>query len=187
MTNFVNYQVELCEANATLIDKMNSLMLPGYNSGDATTAPAKTEKKTASKKESGPTMAEVKKVVKEAKAAHGEDHVRACLASVDVDDEDLTLAKAVSAVDPEQYQTFIEALNTAPEPSDDLDDEDDEEFGDDEATVSVDDVKAAVKAYAKSEGRDEAREAMKKCKAKNFADIKNISEANLTKLYGLVS
>lgn len=184
--NTVTWSVEMTEKNAPLIDKVNTLLIPGY--GGTTEAPAKTEtKKPAAKK--GMTLTALKKEVKAVKEEFGQEHIENVLTEdFDIDDS-LTFAKQISALNPDDYEKFLEAIKTAPAESDEDDEFDDEEFDDieDEETVSVEDVKAAVKSFAKENGKDEAKAAMGKVGIKLLADIGDLSAAKLTKLYGLVS
>ena len=165
MTHFVNYQIELCEANGALLDKINELLIPNYGGVSKTTSnTTNSDDSDASTSTKKITMATVKKGVKAAKDDHGMDFIKACIEAVD-GDIDQTLAKNISSINPDQYSAFLSALEAGPsdEDEDDHFGDEDDDFGDidDQGTVSVDDVKAAVKAYAKEHGRDKANGIMK--------------------------
>jgi len=195
MTNYVNYQVELTPANASLINQLNKLIITGDD------APAETPKSTPSQgksstavddqntPDSGTTLADFKTAAKASKKDHGEEFTMAVLTEAGVDVA-TTLGRTMSKVEQDQYDDIITIWQAGPvttaasdEPEDDLEDdlEDDDDLGDD--VPSIDAVKTALKAYAKETGRDEAKELMAKYGVKALSGVDKLDDDKLTKLF----
>lgn len=178
--NHINYAVEVCEENAQLIDAMNQLMLGGTTASTSTTSDAGGD---------AVTMQAFKSAAKKAKKTHGEDWCQSVLEDAGVDVKS-SLGRSISAVDEDAYQTIMDAWAEGPQDTsddDDLEEEEEEEeddFGDDEdeAEVDAEAVKKALKAYAKSEGRDEAKAIMTKHKIAALSGVDKMKPAAMAKL-----
>lgn len=174
--NHINYAVEVCEENAQLIDAMNQLMLGGTTASTTTTSGAG----------DAVTMQAFKNAAKKAKKTHGEDWCQTVLEDAGVDIKS-SLGRSLSAVDEDAYQTIMDAWAEGPQDTDDLDEEEEEEDDDlldedDEAEVDAEAVKKALKAYAKSEGRDEAKAIMTKHKITALSGVDKMKPAAMAKL-----
>lgn len=182
--NFINYQVALTPENATLIDKMNELMLGTKPpADDKTTSPKTTTAKETPAEEDTPKLLlkDMRQAVKTAKADHGEDFVNSVLDDNDIDNPG-TLAKRVSAIDTGDYTKLIELLAAGPAETEDdgLGDDEDDGLGDDlDDEVDVESVKTALKAYAKSAGRDKAKELMAANGAKALSEVDKCDQTQL--------
>lgn len=185
-TNYINYQVELTEANAPVIEKINVLLIPGYPGNLETTS--KSSDSSTSTSSNKITLSAVKKVVTTAKKEHGMDFVNKCIDHVG-GDTDETLAKNVSSIYPDEWAAFIVSLKTGPSDSDaDFDEEADDDFGEEEEEeIDAEAVKTAVRAYASEHGRDKAKAVMKKQKIGTLSDVDDLSQAKLTKLLAAVA
>lgn len=160
-----------------------------------TTAPSEsdtqaTESSAKSSSSSKVTFDEFKAAAKKAKTDHGEDFVMEVLLAAGTEKQS-TLLKTVQEADKELYANIIEAWAEGPqakaEPeaeakADDLDDGlGDDGLGDEaeEAEVSADAVKLALKAYAKEKSRDEAKAIMNNNGAKTLTDVEKCSQKQL--------
>lgn len=180
--NYINYQVELTEANASIIEQINVLLIPGYP-GNAD-PPSKSSNPKI-------TMSTLKKAVTAAKKDHDISFVNACIEVLDGTTSD-TLAKNVASIDQDKWPAFIAALEAGPTDSDvDFDEEADDEFEDDEIDeideIDANAVKLAVRAHAKEHGRDAAKALMKKHKVNSLSDINDLSTVKLIKLMKAVA
>ena len=206
-TNNVTYQIALTPENAPKIDAINQIMLgDSYTTeapkkvpatGQKKTAPA--EKKPTTKKEtsekSAPTitMAEVKAAAKAAKKDHGEDFVKGVLEANDVEVA-TTLGRAMSAIPENAYAAIIALWEAGPPVTEQASDEpeddglgDDDEFGDDDASeVTAEAVKKAVKAYAKSVDRDEAKAILADNGAASLSKVDDCSQEQLQAIFKAV-
>lgn len=184
--NYVTWMVELTEANAPLIDQINTLLVPGYIGSTGTTSTK--DKPVKKEKPAKISMKDIKTAAKAASKEHSTGFVLECIEAVDVDIEGLTLPKAVSAVDPSEYPKLLSLLDAGPTDLDDDDDfDDDDEFEDDNETVSSDDVKTACKAYKEENGIPAIKKVLKAVGCAKYGDIEDLSAAKLTKLFGLVA
>lgn len=199
MNNFVTFQIALLAANAALIDQVSQLIL---GSSTVTEEPAPTKAPAAKTTKAEPAAKapakaataateetsydQFKDCIKKVKAEHGQEFIDTTLSAAGVT-IGASLAKTVSAVDPEQYADLIEILSAGPtdqaadEPEDDGFDDDD--GLEDEAEVTVEAVKAAAKAYAKDVGRDEAKEIMTKHGAPTLTAIDKCTPKQLAEMF----
>ena len=108
--------------------------------------------------------------------------------------KELTDAKTVTAVLKEfdvktpaaaaksdDFEEIYEALMDAIEENGGDDEEGDDEEGDDE--VTIDDVKKACQAFAKSEGKEELEEVLEEFGIKSVRSLSKLSEDELAELY----
>ena len=184
MSNFVNYQVELKPENAELINQLNSLLITGSS------APAVTPASTAGDNDTADTisMDELKKVARKIKKKHGEEFAQKAITDLGFEIAS-SLGRSISKLDSENYAAVIAAWEAGPQASeeddlgDDLDDSDglDDDDGLDDNTPEVDAeaVKTALKAYAKSTGRAEAKEIMNKHGAKVLSNVDDCTPEQL--------
>ena len=201
MSNYVNYQIALIPANASLIDKLNKLLVTGEESVTETSAKTETVKvdskstkpevKPTPKAEetSGASITDLKNAAKEAKKNHGEEFTMQILTDAGVEVES-TLGRSMGKVDADQYDDIIAAWSAGPQAQASSDEpEDDDDFGDDEddglgdEAPTAEAVSLALKAYAKSTGREEAKALMVKYGAAALSNIKDLSADKLTKLF----
>lgn len=187
--NQVMFAIVATPANAELIDKVSKLILgddytakPEKTSDKTTSKPEKTEAKDTSKATT--SLADFKKAAKAAKDEFGEEFVTSVIEAAGIEPKQ-TLARSVAAVPEEQYDDIIALWQAGPEEAANTSDDSDDDFDDDDsddADVTPEAVKTAVKAYAKENGRDEAKELMAKHGAKSLAEIDNLKPAQLAKL-----
>jgi len=190
-SNLVTWSVELTEANAPLIDKINTLLVPGYTGPTGTTPTKETPPKK--EKPAKVSMKDIKNAAKAASKEHSTGFVLECIKAVDGETEDLTLPKAVASIEASEYPKFLSLLDAGPTDSDedddfeDDDDLDDDEFEDDDETVDVDTVKTACKAYKEENGIPAIKKVLKAVGCAKYGDIEDLSAAKLTKLMKLVA
>lgn len=173
--------------NRVLMNKFLSSNLPdeGEKTRKAGKAVETDESETA-----GISVDDIKAAARKANKAHGEDFVKAVLEALDVD-VGKSAARALSKLEEDQFETFLELLNAGPadddedeeddeDEDDDLEDDEDEE--DDDEEITGDSVKAKLKAYAKEESSTEAKKLMKKHGCASLAEVAKLSKAKLAKL-----
>jgi len=100
-----------------------------------------------------------------------------------------SLAKRVSAMDSDDYASFISGCEAGPTESDDdlEDDDDDLEDDDDEEAPTVEAVKTALRAYSKSTGREEAKAIMNKNGADKLSEVDKCNESQLIAMFKAVT
>ena len=192
MSNYVTYQVALTPENAELIDKVNTLLVPGYAKTTATTETSGTE----TTEPTGPTLDDVKTAAKVAKKEHGEDFANEVLDGAGVKAAS-TLGRRMSAIDPSQYEGVIATWSAGPQEvpttDDDLGDDDDDglgddDLGDDDATPppTAEAVKTALKAFSKSTGREEAKQIMSDHGVAALSKVDDCTPEQLTSMFKLL-
>ena len=197
MSNFLTYQIELTPENAGLIDKVNSLLVPGYATSAPSSSPSETVTKAteAPAETTGPTIADVKTAAKAAKKEHGEDFANEVLDGAGVK-AGTTLGRRMSAIDQAQYAEVIAGWEAGPQAApatdddndglgDDLDDDDDG-LGDDTPPPTVEAVKTALKAYSKSTGRAEAKKIMSDNGVAALSNVDDCTPEQLTAMFKLL-
>lgn len=177
--NTVTWSVPLKPENATLIDKINKMLIGGEASS---TSSQETTTESASDAISYDTL---KEAAKAAKATHGEDFAMQVLKDFKVD-VGSTLGRSLKPIDESLYGKVIAAWENGPiEDEDDFGDgpskEEDDDFGDD-TSIAPDAVKTALKALANSKGRDAAKALMAKHKVKLLSEVDEASQATLAAL-----
>lgn len=195
-TNNVTFTLALIPDNAEKIDQINRIILgdsytasaPAPSKETKTSKAVKETTKSETKEEtSGVTADQFKKAAQAAKKDHGEDFCMEVLKEQGVK-VGASLGRSIGKVDEDDRQTVMDLWSVGPteqasdEPEDDDDFGDEDLDGDDEAEVTVDAVKAALKAYAKEVGRDEARELMQSAGAKSLSAVGDLSSAKLSGL-----
>lgn len=135
------------------------------------------------------SIEDLKKAAKKAKADHGEDFAMQVLKDADVDVA-ATLGRSMGKVSEEQYADVIAAWEAGPQVTEQSADEpeddgfgDDDELEEDTSEVTADAVKVALKAYAKSVGRDEAKEIMTKHGASALSKVDDCSAKQLSAMF----
>lgn len=136
------------------------------------------------------TIDDLKKAAKKAKADHGEDFAMQVLKDADVDVA-ATLGRSMSKIAENQYAMIIASWEEGPIPTtgqaaDEPEDDgfgDDDELEEDTSEVTADAVKVALKAYAKSVGRDEAKEIMTKHGASALSKVDDCSAKQLSAMF----
>lgn len=163
------------------------------NPEEVARAAAEAEREAA---EPGITFGELKKIVQGVKKDKGEQFILAILDTLGVDGPKLTLGRRMSKVPEDQYAALVDLMNTtepAPEPEPEPTPE--PEVTLDEAAVadvleedtleetpvahSVDEVKSAIRSFAKGSGRDAAIDALKSAGLKKLADIDDATPEQL--------
>jgi hypothetical protein len=135
----------------------------------------------------GPTFAELKVAAKAAKVAHGNDFAMETLESLGVTMAN-TLGKSISAVDQSMFSDVIAAFEAGPQetPTTEEPEEDDgfdEEEEEDTSEVTAEAVKTALKAYAKSVSRDEAKAIMQEHGAAALSKVDDCTPAQLKAMF----
>ena len=194
MSNYVTYQVALTPENAELIDKVNTLLIPGYAESETTATTETTEPTTA--KTTGPTLDDVKTAAKAAKKEHGEDFANEVLDGAGVK-TGASLGRRMSAIDESQYAGVIATWSAGPQEipttDDGLGDDDDDglgddDLGDDDATPppTAEAVKTALKAFSKSTGREEAKKIMSDHGVAALSKVDDCTPEQLTSMFKLL-
>ena len=212
-TTTVTYNIALVPENAAKIDQINRIILgEAYTTSStpvaekAVTKPAiKESTKAANKAEDAiaaddqkvaaqaeadeVSIDDLKKAAKKAKADHGEDFAMQVLKDADVDVA-ATLGRSMGKISEDQYADVIAAWEAGPQATPQVADEpEDDGFGDDDeleentSEVTADAVKVALKAYAKSVGRDEAKEIMTKHGASALSKVDDCSAKQLSAMF----
>lgn len=143
----------------------------------------------------GPTLEDVKRAVKKAKADYGEEEVHKMLDTLKVK-KSPQLGRRITTLDPSQYETVIGFLELGPIkvdiPDEELETETVEEVKtlfdaaekeEAPAEISVEAVETALRAYAKSVGREEAKGVMQKHGANVLSEVKNCSPEQLQAMF----
>lgn len=176
--NYVNYQVELIPDNAELINQINVLVMGGADATQ-TTASDDTGKETST---DAISATDVKNAARKVKKNHGEEFAMGVLEDADIETGS-SLGRSLKTIPEDQYADIIAAWEAGPKASTKDDDDDDDDFGDDDddddAEVTAESVKLALKAYAKSDGRAEAKAIMNKHGAKALSDVDDCTSKQL--------
>ncbi len=195
--NVVTWSLALLPENAAKIDQINQIILGDSYSAKAPIEKAKEtvkETKTSTKEEStetaGVSQSDLQAAAKAAKAEHGVDFVKECIEAAGGTLK-RALGQSLSSIDAESHEAFIKALEDGPKPteqaSDELEDDgfDDDEDGLDDAeeAPTVEAVKAALKAYAKETGREEAKQIMNDNGAAKLQNVDDCTPAQLTAMF----
>lgn len=187
-TPYITFQVPLI-GNEDLIAEVSSLI---SGSATASSSAASEDKPTRSAPEaktkgkgkakakdtggSDLSIDDMKKLVRAAKAEHGEDFCKDCIGAVE-GKTNVSLGRCLSSVKEDRYADLKALLEAGPEESDE---EDDDGLGADE--VSVEDVKKAVRAYSKEAGRDEAKALLKKYGCGSLTQVDDLDQDDLQAL-----
>jgi hypothetical protein len=178
--NTVTFTIESTKENRYKIEAITAIVYDQSNSKPAeatTTNVSKPEPKQS--EESGLSFDEFKKVVKKAKADFSEDFVNDVFDKFCVK-KGASLGRRCSSVDEKDYVGIIDALEAGEVKS-----EEDDDFGDysddseSTAEINFEDVKTALKAYAKEGNRDEAKTIMKANGAENLTNVENCKQSQL--------
>lgn len=195
--NLVTWSLALLPENATKIDQINQIILGDSYSAKAPIEKAKEtvkETKTSTKEEStetaGVSQSDLQTAAKAAKTEHGVDFVKECIEAAGGTLK-RALGQSLSSIDAEAHLSFIQDLKDGPKPteqaSDELEDDgfDDDEDGLDDAeeAPTVEAVKAALKAYAKETGREEAKQIMNDNGAAKLQNVDDCTPAQLTAMF----
>jgi len=197
-TSFINYQIALTAENAEVIDTLNKMLIGDYtrtstkntDSGDAdigesTKEKPKDKKKAAGKKKVTVNYDVFKKAAIGSKKDNGEEFTLQVL--VDAGVKEGTLPAMCKATDKGLYVEIIASWVAGPSEDSttetDEDEWDNENDDDDSEVPTVDAVKAAAKAYAKSVGKDEAKEIMAEHGAKALSKIGECSDKQLIGMF----
>ncbi len=184
--NTITYNINLTPDNAEVIDKINKLLISGYSS---TTETINTEQANDCTETAAPatdvSFNDFKKAAKAAKTTHDEAFVSSVMIANGVEKQS-TLLKTCAAATPEQYEAIIAGWEVGPVEIDDDGFGDDDDL-DDEPEVSADAVKIALKAYAKSESKDAAKEVMKKYKVEALSDVDKCTPKVLASILAAVT
>lgn len=168
--------------NRNLFNKFMSANLP---ESDAVKTKSSKTKDEPEESDSDISLADFKKAAKTVKKDFGEEFALEILSDHKVK-VGTSLARSLSKVDEDDYESVINAWVTGPEEKDDddLDEDDDDldEDDDEDEELDGDAVALALKAYAKENGRDEAKELMKKHKVKDLAAVKKLTGKKLAAL-----
>lgn len=190
MTKII-YEVDLKPENAEVIDKINRLLIADYSESSPrpssdTPHPSPQETDTQSKpKKSNTELDALKKAAKAAKKEHGESFCLEVLDSLGIKVKD-SLGKSISAISKDDYEEVMNLWKAGPQESEEEPEDDDfEDDSEEEAAADVDPeaVVKAIKAYAKSEGKDEARAMLKKHGFKKPVDIPEGDMKNIVALF----
>lgn len=199
--NFVKYQIEATAENAELIQAIAALMTGGTVTAPQVQVPAdkpepkatkttKTKVVEESPADPGITHADLRGLLKEARAEHGEDFCKAVLSANGAAEN--SLGRMLSALTEDTYADVAAQLQAGPtetaadEPEDELDDEDDgldDDTEEDTSEVTAEAVKLAVKAYAKEVGRNEAKELMNSNGAASLSKIDDCTPKQLQAMF----
>lgn len=190
-TSFINYQIALTAENAEVIDTLNKMLIGDYTGTTteetATEKPkdkkAADKKKPAAKKKAGMDFDAFKKCAIGSKKDNGEEFTIQVL--LDAGIKKGTLPAMCKATDEELYVEIVGNWADGPDAEETDSDEGEwgeDEGGDDSEVPTVDAVKAAAKAYAKSVGKDEAKEIMAEFGA---SALSKIGECNDKQLIGM--
>lgn len=183
--NLVTWSLALLPENAAKIDEINQIILGKSNNAKAPIEEAKStvEEKTES---SGISQADLQAAAKEAKAEYGIDFVKECIEAAGGTLK-RALGQSLASIDVEAQASFIQDLKDGPkqteQASDELEDDDDLDDDLDDDVPEIDAVKAALKAYAKEVGRDEAKAIMQKYGASALSKVDECTPAQLTKMF----
>lgn len=190
--NHICIQIEINEHNAKLIEQINKLVASSLNSTSspkAESAPkAESTPKAESntKAESGVTFAEVKEVIKAAKADHGEEFCKGVLTAAGA--KGSTLGRLAGSLEKDAYAETVAQLQAGPKQEEVEELEEDDDFGDDlddgdDSEIDAEAVKLAVRSYAKEAGRDKAKHLMNSNGATSLASISDCTPAQLRAMF----
>lgn len=197
LQNLVTWSLALLPENAEKIDQINRIILGSSYGAKAPIEKAKNEvkEKTSSTKEeltedAGVSQSDLQAAAKAAKAEHGVDFVKECIEAAGGELK-RALGQSLSSIDAEAHASFIQDLKDGPKPteqaSDELEDDgfDDDEDGldDGDEAPTVEAVKAALKAYAKETGREEAKQIMNDNGAAKLQNVDDCTPAQLTAMF----
>lgn len=167
MSNQITFTVVATAENKSLIEDITSLMVKNETNYDKGIAIAElnidydkehynkvTNFETRSEIDTGTSMTELKAAAKASKNEHGEHFTMQVLKNAGVKTK-TTLGKSLSAVDTDRYATIVAAWEAGPTSA-----VLETDYFDDEVEVSPDSIVMALKAYAKENGREEAKEIM---------------------------
>lgn len=209
MSNKITYSIELIPENAAKIDAVNRILLGDTYTESTSIQPALTDAEKMSANtvernsgktdtptktaESAMTLDQFKSAAKKAKRAHGEEFAMAVLTSAGVE-VGSSLGRSMSKVTNDQYASIVASWvagpQAKPEPEDEdgFGDDDEDGFGDDEDTseVTVEAVKTALKAYAKSESREKASAIMKEHGATALSKVDDCTQEQLKAMFAKV-
>lgn len=189
--NLVTWSLALLPENAEKIDQINRIILGKSSSAQAPIEKAKeTVTETSSTKDEGISQADLQTAAKAAKNEHDLDFVKSCIEAVGGEVK-RAIGQSLSSIGGDKHDEFLALLKAGPvteQPSDELEDDgfsDDEDFAedDDDEAPDVDAVKAALKAYAKGTGREEAKEIMQKHGASALSKVDDCTPAQLTAMF----
>jgi len=183
----VTYTIDLTPDNASKIDQVNHILIGGdYTKKTPSATDTKTTTTTTTEPDdtaSGITLDEVKAAAKLAKKDHGEDFAIQVLKDHDVA-VTATLGRSMAKIPEADYRSIITAWEAGPSETDNLEDDglgdglDDDGLGDD-SNINPEAVKTALKAYSKSNGRDEAKAIMTANGAKALSNVDDCSQEQL--------
>jgi hypothetical protein len=196
--NVVTWSLALLPENATKIDQINQIILGSSNSAKAPIEKAKetvakTDKPDTSANETeqvGVSQADLQAAAKAAKTEHGVDFVKECIEAAGGTLK-RALGQSLSSIAAETHASFIQDLKDGPKPTEQASDElEDDGFDDDEDSLddaeeapTVEAVKAALKAYAKETGREEAKQIMNDNGAAKLQNVDDCTPAQLTAMF----
>lgn len=216
MSNTLTFTIDLNDANAiaTVKRMLDSIEQsnPVKDTNNYIYAGPKTdcqgETVEAANEESEPvglTLEDVKRATKQAKADYGEEEVHKMLDTLKVK-KSPQLGRRVTALDPDQYQMVIKVLELGPNlkikiPEEGLEletieevktlfdaaTEEEENPAEAPAEISAEAVETALRAYAKSVGREEAKRIMQKQGANVLSEVKNCSDEQLLAIFNEVT
>lgn len=196
LQNLVTWSLALLPENAEKIDQINRIILGSSYGAKAPIEKAKNEvkEKTSSTKEestedAGVSQSDLQAAAKAAKAEHGVDFVKECIEAAGGELK-RALGQSLSSINAEAHLSFIQDLKDGPKPTEQASDELEDDFGDDddglddaEEAPTVEAVKAALKAYAKETGREEAKQIMNDNGAAKLQNVDDCTPAQLTAMF----
>lgn len=174
--NYVTFKVEAIPENKNLIDDIGAMII---GSEPNTVKKDTVKKDTVKKGTEEVSLADFKEAAKAAKKEHGEEFVISVLTSFGTPKRE-TLAKTVAAAPKKNYDEMVSMFAEGPSENEG-DDDWGEEGGDEDVIeeITVEAVRDALKAYAKTEGRDEAKALMQEHGIASLPKLKDASKKAL--------